>query len=190
MSYTHLQVRSGYSFFKSKMTIEKLIHQAKKLEFQNIALTEEAVLYGAISFYEACKKQDIKPILGLVVPFVLDEHTTIPCILLANNNKGYRELIHISTDSHFNQECISSFTTSNLICIVSSKEIDLAPSLMDNQMTQLTQIIEEIASHVSKEDFYIGIETNVELGEAFSIEALKEFANASPWNFTALQDVR
>lgn len=190
MSYTHLQVRSGYSFFKSTMTIEKLVHQAKKLEFQNIALTDEAVLYGAISFYEACKKQDIKPILGLVVPFVLDEHTTIPCILLAKNNTGYRELIHISTAIQFNQEWISSFTTSNLICIVSSKEIDLAPSLMDNQMTQLTQIIEEIASHVSREDFYIGIETNVEWSEAFSIEALKEFANASPWNFTALQDVR
>src|SRR5690625_1149870 len=190
MSYTHLQVRSGYSFFKSTMTIEKLVNRAKELEFQNIALTDEAVLYGAISFYEACKKYDIKPILGLIVPFTLDAHTTIPCVFLAKNNTGYKELIDISTAIQFNQDWSSSFTTSNLICIVPSKEINLAQFLMDDHMTQLNQMIDKIASYVSKEDFYIGIETNVVLSETFSMDALKEFANASSWKFTALQDIR
>src|SRR5699024_8102224 len=190
MSYTHLQVRSGYSFFKSTMTIEKLVKRANELDFQSIALTDEAVLYGAVSFYEACKKYDMKPILGLIVPFTFDEHTTIPCVLLAKNNAGYRELIDISTAIQFNQEWQTSFTTSNLICIVSSKEMNLAQLLMDDNITQLNQMIEKIASHVSKEDFYIGIEINVKRNEAFSMEALKELASSSTWKFTALQDVR
>src|SRR5699024_4713293 len=102
----------------------------------------------------------------------------------------YRELIDISTAIQFNQEWRTSFTTSNLICIVSSKEMNLAQFLMDDNITQLNQIIEKIASHVSKEDFYIGIETNVKWNEAFSMETLKEFASSSTWKFTALQDVR
>src|SRR5699024_5335002 len=190
MSYTHLQVRSGYSFFKSTMTIEKLVKRANELDFQSIALTDEAVLYGAVSFYEACKKYDMKPILCLIVPFTFDEHTTIPCVLLAKNNAGYRELIDISTAIQFNQEWQTSFTTSNLICIVSSKEMNLAQLLMDDNITQLKQMIEKIASHVSKEDSYIGIEINVKRNEAFSMEELKECANSYTWKFPALQDVR
>lgn len=188
MSYTHLQVRSGYSFFKSTMTIDKLVKRAKELEFECIALTDESVLYGAISFYETCKKYDMKPIIGLIVPFTFDDDTSIPCILLAKNNAGYRELLDISTSIQFDQEWQSSFTTSNLICIVSSKAINLAQFLMDGNYKRLNQMMEQIISHVSKEDFYIGIDEG--LNETYPIEALKEFANASLWKFTALQDVR
>src|SRR5690625_5706213 len=63
MSFTHLQVRSGYSLFKSTMTIDKLIQRAQALDFTSLALTDEEVLYGAIPFYKACKKNGIKPLL-------------------------------------------------------------------------------------------------------------------------------
>lgn len=190
MSFTHLQVRSGYSFYKSTMTIDKLVKRAYELEVANLALTDEAVLYGAISFYESCKKHNIKPILGLVVPFKLDEHTTMSCVLLAKNNAGYQELIHISTSIQLNEEWEESFSTSNLICIVAESSIHLTQYLMDENLLSLHKIIEKLASHFHKNDFYIGVEAEIVLNGGLGLQTLKEFAATSSIQFAALQDIR
>ena len=71
MSFTHLQVRSGYSFFNSTITIEKLVKRAKELEFKSIALTDEEVLYGVIPFYKHVTASGIKPIIGMVVEYTV-----------------------------------------------------------------------------------------------------------------------
>src|SRR5690625_4584961 len=92
LSFTHLQVRSGYSFFNSTITIDKLVERAYELGFHSLALTDENVLYGAISFYNACKKRNIKPILGIIVSIKEGDDNT-PIILLAENNDGYRQLM-------------------------------------------------------------------------------------------------
>src|SRR5690625_4876355 len=97
MSFTHLQVRSGYSLHKSTITIDKLVKKAKKLNFDTLALTDESVLYGAISFYRACQSHGIKPILGLIVYIDSIKGANVPCILLAKSNRGYEYLMRIST---------------------------------------------------------------------------------------------
>ena len=50
MSFTHLQVKSGYSLMNSTITIPKLVERAHELNFDALALTDEGVLYGAIPF--------------------------------------------------------------------------------------------------------------------------------------------
>src|SRR5690625_4110317 len=96
LSFTHLQVRSGYSFFHSTITIDKLVERAYELGFRSLALTDENVLYGAISFYNACKNRNIKPILGMVVS-IQEDKDRFPIVLLAKNNEGYRQLMLLSS---------------------------------------------------------------------------------------------
>ncbi len=45
----------------------QLMDRAKDLNFSHIALTDHGVLYGAIDFYKAAKKKDLKPIIGCEV---------------------------------------------------------------------------------------------------------------------------
>lgn len=67
MPNTVLQIRSGYTLMRSTIQIPALIEQAKQLGYQHLALTDEGVMHGAISFYESCKEAGINPIIGLQV---------------------------------------------------------------------------------------------------------------------------
>src|SRR5699024_9215272 len=96
MSFTHLQVRSGYSLFQSTMTIDKIVEHAEKLNYRAIALTDERVLYGAVAFYESCICPRLQPILVLVVSYIY-EGICITIIFYVKYNTGYEQLIKMST---------------------------------------------------------------------------------------------
>src|SRR5690625_3200673 len=190
MSFTHLQVRSGYSLFKSTMTIDKLIQRAQALDFMRLALTEEEVLYGAIPFYKACKKNGIKPLLGLVVAYEVDDQETIPCVLLAKNNQGYQQLIQLSTQIQLKKEWELSVYSTDLICIVSTESAPLKSLLMEEQFHALVAKVEPIASLFAPDDFYIGVEAYEGPSKSTRLQQLKQFAATSTLQFTALHDVR
>ncbi|UII55162.1 DNA polymerase III subunit alpha [Cytobacillus spongiae] len=99
MSYIHLHVQSAYSLLSSTATVEQLVSSAKQKGFTAIALTDRNVMYGAISFYKECLKQSIKPILGLTVDVIseMDEEKAYPLVLLANNQKGFKNLLKITS---------------------------------------------------------------------------------------------
>src|SRR3989338_4080505 len=64
-SFTHLHTHSHYSLLAALPKIDELVAAAKKNEMEALALTDNGNLYGAIEFYKACKKADIKPIIGV-----------------------------------------------------------------------------------------------------------------------------
>ena len=89
--------------------IDDLVAEAKKCNMNALALTDNGNLYGAIEFYKACKKKEIKPIIG--VDFYVATRTRKDMqagvdnrrsrlVLLAQNEKGYRNLIQLVTLSH------------------------------------------------------------------------------------------
>src|SRR5690625_1892486 len=96
MSFTHLNIRTGYSFFNSTIKIDPLVNRASEFNFSALALTDENVLYGVIPFYKACINNGIKPIIGMIVQVQINDQM-IPCTLLAKSNRGYKNLIQIST---------------------------------------------------------------------------------------------
>lgn len=73
-----------------------------------VALTDHGVMYGAIEFYKECKKQGIKPIIGLEAYVAPDSHTTrggdaeryYHLTLLAKNLTGYKNLVKLTTIAH------------------------------------------------------------------------------------------
>jgi len=64
MNFVHLHVHSHYSLLDGLSKIPELVQKAKDQKAKALALTDHGVMYGIIEFYEACKKADIKPILG------------------------------------------------------------------------------------------------------------------------------
>lgn len=92
----HLHVRSCYTLLQSTLTIPKIIANTKKHGYHAITLCDKNVLHGAMAFYHACKKADIKPIFGLEVD-VYEEEATFGFILLAKDDAGYLDLLKLST---------------------------------------------------------------------------------------------
>jgi len=74
-----------------------------------LALTDSGNLYGAIEFYKACKKAEIKPIIGVDFYVAVRSRKDMQAgidnrrsrlVLLAMNETGYKNLIKLVTDSH------------------------------------------------------------------------------------------
>lgn len=107
MSFTHLHVHSHYSLLDALPKIKDLVKTAKERGFSSIALTDHGNMYGAIEFYQECKKQEIKPIIGVeaylapVSRFEKDnKNKYYHLLLLAENIQGYKNLMKLVSLGH------------------------------------------------------------------------------------------
>ena len=81
--------------------IDELAQQTKSLGMPAVALTDLNNMFGALQFASACKRHDIKPILGCELNIIpdrnsppskrVDEHL----VLLAENQTGYANLVRL-----------------------------------------------------------------------------------------------
>ncbi len=102
--FVHLHLHTEYSLLDGACKISEAPAQAKALGQCALAITDHGVLYGAVDFYKACKKEGIKPIIGCeiyVAPrgradkqYDLDNRY-YHLILLAKNKIGYHNLLKI-----------------------------------------------------------------------------------------------
>jgi DNA polymerase III subunit alpha len=105
--FIHLHTHSHYSLLDGLGTPDQLIAEAKNQGASALALTDHGNMYGAIEFYQKCKKAGIKPIIGVecyVALGPLTEKTTrdkpYHLILLAETNEGYQNLLKLTTIAH------------------------------------------------------------------------------------------
>lgn len=104
--YIHLHGHSHYSLLEAIGEPANIVREAKDYEMTSIALTDYNGLYGAIEFYTACKKAEIKPILGVELWYVHDaasrnkDETSGNIVLLAKNTDGYQTLLELTSESH------------------------------------------------------------------------------------------
>ena len=103
MSFAHLHVHSEYSLLDGACKIDALVARAAELGQPAVGLTDHGVMNGAVELYQACKKHDVKPILGVEAYFVDDRHTTATrfernhLTLLAATDAGFRNLVKLSS---------------------------------------------------------------------------------------------
>ena len=107
MEFTHLHVHTGYSLLDGAAKIKDLVHRAKELGYDSLAITDHGVMYGVIEFYEACMAEGIKPILGCEVyvspgsrfdrEVGKGDERYYHLVLLAETDQGYHNLSKIVT---------------------------------------------------------------------------------------------
>lgn len=105
--YTPLHVHTSRgSLLDSTNTPQSLVKRAKELGLKSIAITDHGYCSNHVEFYKECKANGIKPILGMEGYIANDmtikdrEQGFYHIILLAKNNKGYRNLLKISSLGH------------------------------------------------------------------------------------------
>ena len=104
MDFVHLHVHTEYSLLDGSSKIKEIVHQAKALGMNSLAITDHGVMYGVIDFYKACLAEGIKPIIGCEVyvaggsRFDREEKNGARydhLVLLAENNTGYENLMRL-----------------------------------------------------------------------------------------------
>ena len=107
INFVHLHVHSHYSLLDGLPKINELVKTAKKRGFKALALTDHGNMYGAIEFYQACLKEEIKPIIGMeayVAPGSCKDKDPndryYHLLLLASNHVGYQNLMKLTSLAH------------------------------------------------------------------------------------------
>ena len=102
----HLHVHSEYSLLDGACKIDEMAARAAELDMPALSLTDHGVMNGALDLYKACRKNDVKPILGIEAYYV-DDHVAAKDMgryernhltLLAENDVGFRNLVELSSE--------------------------------------------------------------------------------------------
>src|SRR3989338_734043 len=158
--FVHLHVHSHYSLLNALPKIPDLVSFAKKNEMEALALTDNGNLYGAIEFYKECKKENIKPIIGVDFYLAIRKHTDkqagvdnrrFRLVLLARNLTGYKNLIKLVTlgnlEGFYYRPRIDKEILKNhaegLTCIIPTLNSDVSQAIETGDDEKAQKLIEE-----------------------------------------------
>ena len=104
--FTHLHLHTEFSLLDGAISIEKLVDFGKANQFKSLAITDHGNIFGAVKFFQKCKKAGIKPILGMEAYMTEDvkiknaEKKYYHLILLVQNEIGYKNLLKLISFSY------------------------------------------------------------------------------------------
>ena len=172
--FVHLHVHSEFSLLDGAARIEELALQAKNLGMSALALTDHGVMYGAIAFYKACQKHDIKPIIGCEVYMtsggmkdkaLRSEQPIHHLILLAKNDIGYRNLMYLTSMAqlhgfHYKPRLDFQLLTQHaegLICLSSCLAGEVPRLLLQNKHEEARSVAKRYKD-LFADDYYIELQ--------------------------------
>jgi DNA polymerase-3 subunit alpha len=171
-----------------------------------IALTDNGALYGVIDFYKQCTKAHIKPIIGIdahLAPRTLhDKEAGIDkprarLVLLAKNNKGYKNLIKMVTRSfmegfyyrpRIDHELLRELSD-GLICILPSFSGETTLALKENDLEKAGALL-DLYKNMFVDNCYLEVTHHPEIaGHEEAQEKIITLSNNSHVPLVAAHDV-
>ena len=118
-SFVHLHQHTEFSMLDGAARVGEVVNAAATDGQPAIGITDHGNMYGVLDFYKACRKVDVKPIIGFEAYMAHDSRLERPprrgkqddsggeveggkklyyhLTLLAENNAGYKNLIQLSS---------------------------------------------------------------------------------------------
>ncbi|HOY61326.1 MAG TPA: DNA polymerase III subunit alpha [Candidatus Woesebacteria bacterium] len=173
MSFVNLHLHTEYSLLDGLSKIKKLVALIKEQGGTACAITDHGNLYGAIEFYKACLKAEIKPIIGSELYFCLEsrfEKTSqnrknYHLILLAKNNQGYKNLMKLVSIGYLegfyykpriDWETLEKYHQ-GLICLSACTEGQVAQNILNDNYEKAKDTAKKFQD-LFGEDYYLEIQ--------------------------------
>ena len=173
--FVHLHVHSEYSLLDGLSRIDQLAQRARELNQPALALTDHGVMYGVMPFYEACKNNAIKPIIGIETyvaarrmtdrdPQLDRERTHL--LLLAENQTGYLNLLQIASsaqlDGYYYRPRIDldflAAHSEGLICTTGCMAADIPRAISAGDMNKAHRLMGKYLDIFGPERFFIELQ--------------------------------
>ncbi len=192
--FIHLHTHSSYSLLDGLTKISDMVKTAKKYGMEAIALTDHGAMYGAIEFYKECKKEGIKPIIGvegyLAARTRHDKEANIDSkrahiTLLAKNEVGYKNLIKLTTLAHLegyyykprmDKEILSKHHE-GIICLSGCPGSEMGRALRSGDIEKGRELVKEYQEIFGKENYFLEVMNHPEVeGSKGYIDGIKTLA--------------
>lgn len=174
MAFTHLHLHTEYSLLDGLGKIPEYVKRAKELGMTALAITDHGVGYGLPEFYNACKKEGIKPILGCEVYVAEDMHIKAPdkygrnyyhLILLVKDDTGYKNLCKLISRSNtegfyykprIDFELLKQFHE-GLICLSACVAGEVSVRVLEDRLKEAEQVVDKYHA-LFGDDYYLEIQ--------------------------------
>ena len=181
-NFVHLHVHSHYSLLDGLGKVPELVGRAKELEMPALALTDHGVMYGAIDFYLECRKQGIKPIIGIEAYVARRKMTDKTAgedikpyhlLLLAKNFQGYQNLIKLTSAAHIDgyyykpriDRDLLSRHHEGLIATTACLASETSRLIENKDFKGLNQTVGEYSEIFGKDNYYLELQHHPSIPE-------------------------
>jgi DNA polymerase III subunit alpha len=167
-NFVHLRLHSEYSIVDGAVRIDDAIAAVVKDQMGALALTDLSNVFGLVKFYQAARKEGIKPIIGSDVWITNTEDRDKPfrLQLLVKNHQGYLNLCELLTKASLtNQfkgrsevdETWFKHHAEGLIALSGARLGDVGQYLLAGQHAEATACAKKWANYF-KDSFYIELQ--------------------------------
>lgn len=173
--FVHLHVHTEYSLLDGAARIKDLVSRAAEMGMSSLAITDHGSMFGVIDFYKAAQKAGIKPVLGCevyVAPRTMTDKepgkddANYHLVLLAENETGYRNLLHLVSEAYTQGFYYKPRTDKNSLRRYSSGIIalsaclggEIATSISQGQLTRARELVREYADIFGPGNFYLELQ--------------------------------
>ena len=127
MSNVLLNIKTDYEMLSSLIKIDDLINYALKNDIDTLGVTDSN-LFSFMEFYNKCKKNNIKPIVGIDI-----ELDNKKFILYARSFNGYKTLCKIVSEKNINGLSIEYLKENNkdIICVCYKEDYEYFNKIYD-----------------------------------------------------------
>ncbi|MBD1165708.1 DNA polymerase III subunit alpha [Pelagibacterales bacterium SAG-MED10] len=171
-TFNHLKIHTQYSICEGAIKIDDLQEYSKSNKIKSLGLCDTSNLCGALEFAEKISKSGSQPIIGTQINFKI--HDTIGLLpLYALNEKGYKNIIDLSSASYLNNDELSDphvtfdylLNNSEGVALFSGTVFGLFGKLFDKgKFTEIHDLYNKIKLKFG-DRFYIEIQRHKDLNE-------------------------
>ncbi len=172
--FNHLKIHTQYSICEGAVRIKDLAEYCKKHKVKTVGLSDTTNLCGALEFSEDIAKSGCQPIIGTQINFNFE--VVIGLLpLIAKNNKGYKNIIELSSKSYLENDGISVnhcslddlLNIGNDIILLSGTINGLIGKLFTKGRFVEIEKIYQLLKNKFKDDFYIEIQRHEDQNEKY-----------------------
>ncbi len=182
MSFVHLHLHTQYSLLDGANKINELLPTVAKLGMPAVAMTDHGNMFGAVQFYTKAKDAGVQPIIGCevyVAPKSRFDKSSARAddpeaggnyhlILLAQNEKGYRNLCRLVTAGYkegfyykprIDRDLLKELNE-GLFCLSGCLASEVNQAIMRSDLAKAREVAGEFAQIFSGDRYYIEIQDN------------------------------
>lgn len=201
--FTHLHVHTEYSLLDGASKIPQLVKYAKELGMDSVAITDHGAMYGVVDFYQECKKQGLKPIIGCEVYLTTGSHLEksnrgmYHLILLAETDEGYHNLMKIVSIGQIEgfyykpriDKDVLRAHSKGIICLSACVAGEVPVLILQNNLEGARRAIQEYIDIFGKENYFFEIQDHGMEEEHRVTAALKELSKEFGIGLVATNDL-